>query len=190
MVPSPIPTNSVEFEYVYVANQRCPCGGYFSPVRQELRQSPAGPVDRLTARCERCGVETSFDFDIRSFFGQWEKYGRFHQVDAHFREGMEHLRAGRLAEAEQTLQQVVDPEEGEPFFAWGHFHLGTLLLLEGRPEEARKHLEQAAAIQPLEPEIHEALGHALQALGNPEAARAHFRESAALREQFGEENNP
>lgn len=186
MAQSPIVTNSIEFEYVYVANQRCPCGGYFSTVRQELRQTPAGPVDHLIARCERCGVEASFDFDIRSFFGQWDKYGRFRQVDAHFREAMDHLRAGRLTEAEAALQQVVDPDGGEPSFAWGHFHLGMVLLLEQRPQEALEHLRQAAEIQPLEPDIHEALGHALQALGQTEAAQAHFRESALLRERFGE----
>ncbi|MCS7282306.1 MAG: tetratricopeptide repeat protein [Anaerolineae bacterium] len=186
MVQFPIPVNSIEFEYVYVANQRCLCGGYFSTVRQELRQAPSGPVEHLWARCERCGSETFFDFDIRSFFGQWEKYGRFQKVDDHFRTAMNHLRAGHLAEAEMALRRVVDPEEGEPYFAWGHFHLGTVLLLEGRLEEAREHLEQAAAIQPLEPEIHEVLGHALQALGEKEAAQARFRESALLRERFGE----
>lgn len=186
MTRSPIPTNSIEFEYVYVANQRCPCGGYFSTVRQELRQTPSGPVDHLVARCERCGVETSFDFDIRSFFGQWEKYGRFHRVDARFREAMDHLRAGRLNEAEAALQQVVDPSEGEPFFAWGHFHLGMVLLLEQRPQEALEHLKQAAEIQPLEPEIREALGYALQALGKTEDAEAQFREGILLRERFGE----
>jgi len=187
MSQPPVPANSIEFEYVYVANQRCPCGGYFSPAHQELRHTSSGPVDRLIARCERCGTEASFDFDIRSFFGQWEKYGRFHRVDGHFREAMGHLRVGHLSEAEQALQRVVDPEEGEPFFAWGHFHLGRVLLLEGRPAEALEHLQQAAEIQPLEPDIHEALGYALQALGQTMAAQACFRESARLREQFSEE---
>lgn len=181
---APIPTNSIEFEYVYVANQRCACGGYFAAVRQETRQGPAGPTDVLTARCEGCGAERSFEFDIRSFFAQWEKYGRFRQTDQRFRDGMAHLSAGRLAEAEAALRQVVDAEEGEPAFAWGHYQLGRVLLIAGRAEEARAHLERAVAIQPLEPEIHEALARALEAAGESEAAQAHRRESAALRARF------
>lgn len=182
-----IPVNSIEFEYVYVANQRCSCGGYFAAARQELRQGPSGPVDHLIARCEGCGAERSFEFDICSFFGQWEKYGRFRQTDQRFREAMSQLGAGRLAEAEAALRQVVDAEEGEPAFAWGHYHLGCILLLKGQAEEARFHLERAAAIQPLEPDIHEALACALQATGEQEAARSHFQESAALRERFPQE---
>lgn len=181
-----IPTNSIEFEYVYVANQRCACGGYFAAVRQELRQGPRGPVDHLTARCEQCGAERSFDFDIRTFFGHWEKYGRFRQTDGHFRQAMRHLQAGELAEAEAALRRVVDEEEGEPAFAWGHYHLGCVLLLERRAGEALSHLERAAAIQPLEAEIHEALARALEATGRAEAARAHWQESAALRARFPE----
>ncbi len=179
-----IPVNSIEFEYVYVANQRCSCGGYLTAIRQELRQGPSGPVDHLIARCEGCGAEHAFDFDIRSFFGRWEKYGRFRQTDERFREAMSQLRAGRLAEAAAALRQVVDAGEGEPAFAWGHYHLGCILLLEGQAEEARTHLERAVAIQPLEPDIHEALAYALQAIGEEEAAQSHFQESAALRERF------
>ncbi len=48
--------------------------------------------------------------------GDFEKYSRFHRTDGRFREAMAHLRAGRLAEAEAALQQVVDPEEREPAF--------------------------------------------------------------------------
>jgi len=184
---TPIPANSIEFEYVYVANQRCDCGGYFVALRQELRQGPAGPVDVLIACCEDCGAERTFEFDIGSFFGQWEKYGRFRQTDQWFRDAMSHLIAGRLAEAETALRQVVDAEEGEPAFAWGHYHLGCVLLLEGRAEEARAYLERAVAIQPLEPEIHQALARALEAAGESEAAQAHRRESTTLRARFSEE---
>lgn len=184
--PEPIPANSIEFEYVYVANQRCLCGGYFSPLRQELRRGPSGPVDRLTARCEKCGSERAFDFDIHTFFGQWEKYGRFHQTEEYFRAAMRHIRTGELREAEAALRRVVDEEEGEPAFAWGHFHLGRLLLIEHRAEEALVHLERAATIQPLEPDIREVLALALEATGQPEAAQAHLRAGADLRARFPE----
>ncbi len=183
----PIPANSIEFEYVYVANQRCSCGGYFAARSQELRRGPEGPVDHLIARCEACGAERAFDFDIRTFFGQWEKYGRFRETEEFFRAAMRHLKAGELAEAEGALRRVVDAEEGEPAFAWGHYHLGVVLLVADRAEEALPHLERAAAIQPLEPDIHEALAVALEALGQGEAAEAHRRESADLRARFPEE---
>ncbi len=183
----PIPANSIELEYVYVANQRCSCGGYFTARSQELRQGPMGPIDHLIARCEACGAERAFDFDIHTFFGQWEKYGRFQETEQSFRNAMRHLRAGELAEAEAALRRVVDAEEGEPAFAWGHYHLGVVLLVERRAKEALVHLEQAAAIQPLEPDIHEALALALETVGEMEAAEAHRRESADLRAQFPEE---
>jgi len=160
-----IPINSPSFEYVYVANQRCACGGSFAVVRQELHTSPSGPVDRIVARCETCGEERAFDFDIGSFFGRFEEYSRFHQTDDHFREAMRRVRAGQLPQAEAALRQVVDPEEGEPAFAWGHYHLGMVLLLQGRLDEAVACLERAAALQPLEPDIHRGLGRAYRAAG-------------------------
>lgn len=183
----PIPANSIEFEYVYVANQRCVCGGYFSTVRQELRRGPTSPVDYLTARCEACGAERTFEFDIHTFFGQWEKYGRFGETDESFRAAMRHMRAGGVAEAEAALRRVVDAEEGEPAFAWGHYYLGVALLAEHRVQEALVHLERAVAIQPLEPDIHEALACALEAVGQSEAARMHMQECADLRARFPEE---
>jgi len=180
-----IPANSPGFEYVYVANQRCECGGYFATVSQELRNPPSGPVDRLRARCESCGAERAFDFDIGSFFGQFERYGRFQQTEDRFREAMAHLRAGRLAEAEAALRVVVDPQEGEPAFAWGYYHLGRVLLMRGRAEEAVEALERAASIQPLEPDIYEALSRACRAAGRKEDAEAHLRQAEALRTRFG-----
>lgn len=179
-----IPANSPAFEYVYVANQRCECGGYFHVVSQELRTPSAGPVDRLNAHCRACGAERFFDFDISSFFGRFEKYGRFHQVDDQFREAMARLRAGRLAEAAAALRQVIDPEEGEPAFAWGHYHLGMTLLLQRRHEEAVAHLQQAVAIQPLEPDIHEGLARAHQAAGRETEAEDHFHQAEKLRARF------
>jgi len=154
-----IPANSPAFEYVYVANQRCECGGYFAAVRQELRTPPSGPVDRITGRCQACQAERIFDFDIRSFFGQFERYDRFRQTDAHFKEAMACIRQGQWAEAEAALHRVVDPEEGEPAFAWGYYHLGRVLYMQGRVDEARACLERAAEIQPLELDIQEVLAH-------------------------------
>jgi Flp pilus assembly protein TadD len=183
----PVVANSPSFEYVYVANQRCACGGYFAVSRQELCQLPSGPVDRLTAACQRCGAECCFSFDISSFFGDLEKYSRFHQTDSRFREALTCVREGRLPAAEAALRRVIDPQEGEPAFAWAHYHLGVVLLEEGRADEAVVCLARAAAIQPLEPAIHEPLARACQAAGRDDEAQAHFQESRELRVRFGTE---
>lgn len=179
-----IAANSPSFEHVYVANQRCECGRAFRAVRQELRAGPSGPVDRIVAHCEGCGSERAFDFDIASFFGRFERYSRFGQTDDRFREAMVLLREGHLAEAEAALRQVVDPEEGEPAFAWAHYHLGMVLLAQSHWEEARVHLGRAAAIQPLEPEIQEGLARACRGMGRETEAQGHLERSAELCARF------
>lgn len=184
MTGTAVVVNSPAFEHVYVANQRCACGGYFVTVRQELRTTTEGPVDRLIARCERCGAERAFEFDIRSFFGQVERYGCFQQTDEWFREAMRHIRAGRLSQAEAALRQVVDPEEGEPAFGWAHYHLGMVLLAQHRSEEAVEHLERAMALQPLEWDIWEGLGEACRAAGREADAAAAFRSAEELRQRY------
>lgn len=176
--------NSLAFEYVYVANQRCQCGGYFAALSQQLRNTPSGPVDRINAGCQECGAERAFDFNISSFFGEFEEYARFHDTDDHFREAMEHQRAGRIDQAEQALRRVIDPQRGEPAFAWAHFHLAMVLLRQGETEEALAHLERAAAIQPLEPKIHQALGQVCRAQGRESAAEEYIGRAEELREQF------
>jgi tetratricopeptide (TPR) repeat protein len=180
----PIITNSPAFEYVYVANQRCDCGGRFAAAGQELRNTPTGPVDRITGRCAACSEGRIFDFDISSFFGQFERYDLFRQTDAHFQEAMVHVRAQQWEEAEAALRRVIDPEEGEPAFAWAHFHLGAVLLCRGRAEEAVAQLETAALIQPLEADIHEMLGNACQGAGRVAEARIHVERAQELRERF------
>ncbi|HHS98394.1 MAG TPA: tetratricopeptide repeat protein [Chloroflexi bacterium] len=187
MKPSrtPIPANSPGFEFVYVANQRCECGGYFATVSQSLQDAPARPTERVLARCEACGAERTFVFDISSFFGKFERYDRFQQTEDTFRRAMAALRAGRPTEAEVALREVVDPEKGEPAFAWGYYHLGRVLLMQGRAEEAVGALERAAAIQPLEPDIHRVLARALQAAGRVEQAQGHLRRAEELRARFG-----
>jgi len=184
----PVRANSPAFEYVYVANQRCTCGGYFKAERQELRTLRSGPQDRLIARCQACGEECSFDFDIESFFGEFEKYSRFHQTDDRFREAMTSAQAGELTEAVEALRLVVDEEEGEPNFAWAHYHLGLMLSAQGQHQQALDHLRRAAEIQPSEPLIQQGLGEVLRETGQEEAAGEHLAYAAELRECFGEES--
>jgi tetratricopeptide (TPR) repeat protein len=180
----PIPTNSLAFEYVYVANQRCPCGGYYAVTCQRLGRGPAGPTDQLTGACEACGTERTFTFDISSFFGEFEKYNRFQKTEERFRDAMIHIRAGAFDRAAEALREVVDPDEGEPAFAWAHTHLGNVLLRLGELEEAVAHLERAAVIQPLAPEIHRALAEAYQAVGAAEEAECQRQRATALRAEF------
>lgn len=181
---NPIPANSVTFEYVYVANQRCECGGLYNVKSQELVNASSSPVDRLSAQCGKCNAARDFNFDISSFFGKLEAYDSFKQVDDLFRQAMNHIRANEFAKAETLLRRIIDPSEGEPAFAWAHFHLGMVLLMLSRTKEAIEHLEQALAIQPLEPDIHEGLGRACQAAGMEEQAAMHFRECEKLRIPF------
>jgi tetratricopeptide (TPR) repeat protein len=182
----PIPTNSLAFEYVYVANQRCPCGGYYSVTRQRLGRGPSGPTDRLTGVCEACAAERAFTFDISSFFGEFEKYNRFQETEERFREAMIHIRAGEFAQAAAALQEVVDPDEGEPAFAWAHTHLGNVLLQLGNAEAAVVHLERAAEIQPRAPDIQEALARAYRVSGREEEAEGQVQRANALRTQFAD----
>jgi tetratricopeptide (TPR) repeat protein len=181
---TPIRTNSPAFEYVYVANQRCDCGSYFAVIKQELRTPYTDPLDVLTARCEGCGAERTFVFDISSFFGDPDKYARFNATDDHFRRAMELLDESQWDEAEAALRQVIEPEEGEPRFAWAHYHLGRVLLQRLRPQEAIACLELAAEIQPLEPLIYEELTRACQAAGQVQVSREHHKRAAELRDRF------
>jgi tetratricopeptide (TPR) repeat protein len=183
--PNLIPANSVTFEYVYVANQRCECGGLYNVKSQELvNASSSNAVDRLSAQCGKCNAGRQFDFDISSFFGQFDAYDSFKQVDVHFREAMGHIRAADFAKAEALLRQVIDPSVGEPAFAWAHFHLGMVLLMQSHIAKAIEHLERALAIQPLEPDIHEGLGRAYQEAGKEKQATKHFQECEKLKIPF------
>jgi tetratricopeptide (TPR) repeat protein len=157
-------SNSPSFEHVYVANQRCECGGYFATVKQELLNTPAGPVDRITGRCKVCEAERAFCFDISSFFGNFDRYAHFFEVDRRFKEAIAHIREGQMVDAEMLLRQIIDPDEGEPEFAWAYYQLGMVLIAQRRPEEAVVHFERAAEIQPLEERIQEALERTRQLL--------------------------
>jgi tetratricopeptide (TPR) repeat protein len=59
----------------------------------------------------------------------WERASRF-------------LQEGNLAEAEREYRALLSEHPADPE---AHYNLGTVLLLAGRPDEARPHLETAAA---------------------------------------------
>ena len=180
----PIKVNSPEFEYVYVANQRCPCGGDYTIVRQALMLTTP-PSDRLECRCQQCDRERVFVFDIGSFFGQSEKYGRFAKTDRHFHEALLRLRIGQLTQAEERFLRVIDPDEGEPNFAWALFYLGSLYLELERPAEAYEYLSRAVDIQPLDAPLHQMLAFACRLLGREKEARQQLAIMLELERRFG-----
>jgi catechol 2,3-dioxygenase-like lactoylglutathione lyase family enzyme len=73
-VMSPLPVDSVEAEYDYVAGLRCrQCGetGAYRVAEQMLVAEPGeSPEDHLMVQCERCGYEGAAAFDISSFYGR------------------------------------------------------------------------------------------------------------------------
>ncbi len=62
--------NGIPQEYEHIGLQRCACGGRWRPVSQALLQDGDRHFDLIRARCQKCGLETEFLFDISSFFGQ------------------------------------------------------------------------------------------------------------------------
>lgn len=75
-IPSPINVSqvikvgSLPEEYAYLAKQRCACGGTFTREAQALLEIGGKKCDQLSVRCQKCGTEKRFLFDISSFFGR------------------------------------------------------------------------------------------------------------------------
>jgi hypothetical protein len=65
-----IAVNSVAEEYYYWRRQKCACGGRYRLRYQLLRQQGEQHFDELHVRCNQCGAERDFVFDITSFFGR------------------------------------------------------------------------------------------------------------------------
>lgn len=60
-------------EYWFVDRTRCQCGSAFrrkSVALQRLEHRPSGAVDVLCVKCDDCGYNKEFEFDISSFFGK------------------------------------------------------------------------------------------------------------------------
>jgi protein O-GlcNAc transferase len=132
------------------------------------------------------------------------------QADRQFAEALEHLRAGRLAEAERLYRQVcaADPNHGESFHRLGviahqlgrpdaadvlaravallpdvaevHNDLGVVLGARGRFAEAATSFERAVALNPDHADAHNNLAAALRRLGKTGEAIVHYERVAAL----------
>ncbi len=174
-----IPANSLTFELAYIAASHCECGGTYQAQSQQLLFANDLPIDRVQAQCERCGQSRDFYFDIHSFYGQGDQYQRFEATEAVLRVAVEAIHAQQWTTAEAHLRQVIDPEQGEPAFGWGHYHLGMVLLVQGRHEEGLAQIQAALRWHPGEAEFYRGLNRALTLLGRTseaEEARVTYQE--------------
>ncbi len=176
-----IPANSFAFELLHIYAQRCECGGRYEVRTQHLLKANGLPIDRITAVCTRCGAERDFYFDAHTFYGAEEGTAeRFAATEAALREGIEAINRGDFEEALQKMRRVVDPEEGEPAFGWGHYHLGMLLLVQGKRRAGYDEIRKAVALVPNEAEFHRGLAKAAELLGRAEEAAAEREKAARL----------
>lgn len=124
-----LPVNCVEEEYLYVAMQRCECGGHYEHDRQSLTKRGETACDELTVHCVQCRKPRTFSFDISAFFGNLANYGKIVKPSRLFdavewlgmaalflrdseRRGAEEKRM-MLAEADFCLDQILMFYEGE-----------------------------------------------------------------------------
>lgn len=167
-VKDSIPAATVSFQEVFVRSQRCPCGGFYASVRQEV-YAVDKCLDRHVAQCEACERKRPFFFKgVRR--SPTDFPGLFERLEALLAHGLDQLAAGDLASAERCLREVVALE---PWFGAAHYHLGMIALMTERLDLAKESLETALGILPLDATVHEALAELWTALGDEErAARA------------------
>ena len=102
------------------------------------------------------------------------------------REGIEHHRAGRIAEAEAAYRRALEQEAD---CADALNLLGVVLCQTGRNQQAVQYLERAVKLRPQDAACRNNLGLALQAAGAPEAAEKAFRRALALDPAYPEAHN-
>jgi hypothetical protein len=73
-VETAISVNSVEEEYKYLRQQRCPqCGGLgYKLIRQSLLDTEVGPCDRLETECVTCSGTQNFFFNVTAVFEDYK----------------------------------------------------------------------------------------------------------------------
>jgi len=96
-------------------------------------------------------------------------------------DGVAHLRAGRVAEAEQSFRRLLTEDPGD---ADGLLMLGVVSNTRGWHGEAVGFFERALRTRPDHPKALYNLGVALQALGRWDEALARYGEAAALAPRF------
>ncbi len=74
-------SNSVDEQYIYVALQKCECGGSYHAVSQALLEKEGTPHDRLDAICIDCDTKKAFEFDISRYYGEPSLYHSLNPFD-------------------------------------------------------------------------------------------------------------
>ena len=85
--------------------------------------------------------------------------------------------AANFPATEKSLREILDREPKN--FEANH-HLGQLLLVNKRADEALPFLKRAAEIQPADPEVHHLLGDAQEKLGDPLEAVRQYQRAAEI----------
>ena len=104
-------------------------------------------------------------------------------VGAALERGLEHHRSGRLAEARQVYERVLQQDSRN---ARALFLLGTLALQERNYEAAESFIRQAIAADSGEASYHNNLGVVLRESGRLEDALDSYREAIELRPDYAE----
>ncbi len=87
--------------------------------------------------------------------------------------GRTYLNLGMTTRARPLFEKAA---EFQPGWAWAHFHTGTALLLEGKPEEAKAQIQRMLAATESTPDALLFAGHTALALGDLPAARRYFEQ--------------
>jgi protein O-GlcNAc transferase len=97
------------------------------------------------------------------------------------RQGDEHVKAGRYADAERCYRHVM---ERDPDYPGALVMLGFVLREQGRTNEAREVLERAVRIAAEDADSHYLLGSILEATGPRDAEISHLQKAIDLRPDF------
>ena len=171
-----IPVGSWPQELVFVHSQRCPCGGRFREVDHQL-VTPT--LERWRARCQGCERLRPFWFDVGGFEGLPDRFDEVRQL---FSDALERVDASDLDGARVRFAEVV---AREPWFGLGWYHLGMIAMVQDEADSARRFLETAAGILPMDPEVRGSLADFWEQQDEPERATQCRETEQALRGWIG-----
>jgi len=162
-------------QLVYVHSQRCPCGGSFQAgvhkletVRLELQETT----------CTGCGRARPFWFDVSAFAEDPWASARFEEVRALFSEALDLVESEDLDGARIRFSEVA---EREPWFALAWYHQGMIAVVNDELDEARRCMETALGLLPLDPELHASMADVHERCGDEVRAAVARNNEQALR---------
>ena len=153
------------FQLVFIRSQLCACGGRFEVGAHRVVPRGDDTLERHAVTCRRCGVHRAFWFDIGTFHNDPQASLRFEELRVLFQEGMAQVEEGDLDAARLRFKEVA---AREPWFGLAHYHLGMIALVADDFDRAREYLAAAAAILPMDPNVHLALADLWSLLADEE----------------------